>query len=279
MRKIALAVVAATALLGGTTAAAADPAPEGQTAVGLVGDDRLVRIDLAEGGKTRGGPRVSGLTGDTGLVGIDYRPRGGELYGVGDQGGIYLVDPRNGRASKVSQLDVPLQGSSFGVDFNPAANALRIISDTGQNLRHPFNPIDAGMDSTTLMDGPLNRAGTPAKGVTGAGYTNNDDSATTGTQLLDVDSSLDVLTLQEPPNSGSLIDRGTLGVDTSQVVGFDIFSELDSTGAATTSTGFAVLTVAGRAGLYRVDLTTGAATPLGALDKQVTDLAVQLDRR
>ena len=31
-----------------------------------------------------------------------------------------------------------LEGENFGVDFNPAANALRIVSDTGQNLRQPF---------------------------------------------------------------------------------------------------------------------------------------------
>jgi len=36
-------------------------------------------------------------------------------------------------ATSFSQLTVPLEGSFFGVDFNPAANALRIISDTGQN--------------------------------------------------------------------------------------------------------------------------------------------------
>jgi hypothetical protein len=283
-------VLAATAALLGaaalTSTAAADPAPEGLTAVGLVGTDKLVRIDLAEGGKTRGGPRVSGLVGDTGLVGIDYRPKDGRLYGVGDEGGIYRIDPRNGQATKVSQLDVALVGESFGVDFNPMANALRIISDASQNLRHPFNPIDAGADPMTVADGPLNYAGVPATGVTGAAYTNNDaDSAPpagnggavapTGTTLYDIDADLDQLVVQNPPNSGTLSDPKPLGVDTDRVVGFDIYSAL-SGASAVSNEAFAVLTVDGAPALYRIDLATGTASPLGALDKDVTDLAVNL---
>ena len=47
----------------------------------------------------------------------------------------------------MSQLTIPLDGTVFGVDFNPAADRLRIISDTGQNLRHNVN---AG--GVTLME-------------------------------------------------------------------------------------------------------------------------------
>ena len=37
-------------------------------------------------------------------------------------------------ATFVNALSVPLMGTSFGVDFNPAADRLRIVSDLGQNL-------------------------------------------------------------------------------------------------------------------------------------------------
>ena len=29
---------------------------------------------------------------DAALVGIDYRPATGDLYGLGDQGGVYVLD-------------------------------------------------------------------------------------------------------------------------------------------------------------------------------------------
>ena len=35
----------------------------------------------------------------------------------------------NAQAALVDRLDIALQGTSFGVDFNPAADALRVISD------------------------------------------------------------------------------------------------------------------------------------------------------
>ena len=122
---------------GDTSAEDSPPAPaRALNVVGLTDDGRLVEFSASP----EGGPRVGavkGLDGDTRLVGIDYRVQNGKLYGVGDAGGIYTIDRRGyGQATKVSQLTVALQGTNFGVDFNPAANRLRVISDTGQNLRH-----------------------------------------------------------------------------------------------------------------------------------------------
>ena len=59
-----------------------------------------------------------------------------KLYGVGNGGGVYTIDPATANAQLVNTLTVPLRGAVFGVDFNPAADRLRIISDTGQNLAH-----------------------------------------------------------------------------------------------------------------------------------------------
>ena len=79
--------------------------------------------------------RISGLQTDTKLVGIDYRPATGALYGLGDRGGVYVVNPMSGRARLRARLNVALEGTQFGVDFNPTVDRLRIVSDTGQNLR------------------------------------------------------------------------------------------------------------------------------------------------
>ena len=56
-----------------------------------------------------------------------------------------------------------LTGSQFGVDFNPVADRLRVISDSGLNLR-----INADTGATTT-DGAINRAGA-APMVAGGAY-------------------------------------------------------------------------------------------------------------
>ena len=151
-------------------------------------------------------------------------------------------------------MTVGLDGYFFGVDFNPAANALRIISNTGQNLRHPFAGPLAGQTQT---DATLNYvAGTPATGITGAAYTNNDLDPNTGTTLFDIDTLLNQAVIQSPPNAGSLVATGLLTVDPDTPVGFDIYTRL-SDGVAITNSGFASLVVGGVTGFYRINFLTG----------------------
>ncbi len=83
------------------------------------------------------------------MVGIDYRPENQELYGLDASGAIYTIDPPTAVATFKSQLNVALVGCSFGVAFNPVVDRLRIISDTGQNLRAN---VDTG---ATLVNGTL----------------------------------------------------------------------------------------------------------------------------
>ncbi|WP_345983214.1 DUF4394 domain-containing protein [Streptomyces sp. DSS69] len=103
------------------------------TAVGLTADQRLVAFPVDRPAGAIG--KVSGLRGDTRVVGIDFRVQDGKLYGVGDQGGVYTLGTADARAVKVSQLTVALSGGHFGVDFNPAADRLRVVSDTGGAAR------------------------------------------------------------------------------------------------------------------------------------------------
>ena len=168
----------------------------------------------------------------------------------------------------MTELTVDLQGVAFGVDFNPAANALRIISDTGQNLRHPF----AGpLQFQTQTDMPLNYTpGTNATGVTGAAYTNNDLDTDTGTTLFDIDTMLDQVAIQSPPNNGSLVATGLLTVDADTPVGFDIYTQLRK-GMAVANNAFATLVVRGRTGFYRVNLLAGTATLIDNFSRDKTD--------
>ncbi|MEV6477526.1 DUF4394 domain-containing protein [Streptomyces sp. NPDC051657] len=250
---------------------------DGLSVIGLTSGQRLVEFRTGEPSKPWQLGKVSGLKKDTKLVGIDFRVQNAKLYGVGDKGGIYTLNTRNAKAAKVSQLTVALTGTFFGVDFNPAANRLRVISDTGQNLRH--NIDDPAAPRTTTVDTPLTNPTTPpssAKGVTGAAYTNNDLNADTATALFDIDTTNDRVSLQSPANSGTLAPTGNLGVNAGPNAGFDIYFSH----RARTNHGFAALSVNGSYRFYEVNVLTGQAEVVGAFPRnhQVTDVALPLNQ-
>jgi hypothetical protein len=221
---------------------------------------------------------VSGLAAGEQLIGIDRRPKTGAIYAVGKlgtAGRLYTVDPSTGAATFVATLvtaptvvngprtPIALSGTEFGLDFNPAADALRIVSDTGQNLRViPSDRMPAAialLTGDTFTDGALNVAGTPATGVTAAAYTGNDNDPNTGTTLYDIDTRRDVLVKQDPPNSGTLVTVGPLRFPAGPVAGFDIVT------ANGIDTGYAAITVPGTTLtlLAQVDLTSGQAQVTG----------------
>ena len=263
---------------GGSPQSGGDGRTGGPEAVGLTADGVLVAFGVDDPGGAREIGEVDGLQGDDHLVGIDYRVQDGKLYGVGDRGGVYTIDDTHAGATKVRQLTVDLDGESFGVDFNPAANALRIISDTGQNLRQPFATPDAPTAEDTALTNPATPPATgtvPAGGVTAAGYTNNDTDMSTATTLFDLDTTLDRVAVQSPANAGSLAPAGNLGVDIGPDAGLDIYTTLDN-GRAVDNDAYAAVTVNGDQKLLGVDLLTGDSTVLGDFGIPVTDLAVKL---
>jgi len=245
--------------------------------IGLTADQRLIVFNEYFPSRTFPLGKVSGLTVDTALIGIDYRVQDGQLYGVGNAGGVYTLSTGNAAATLVNRLTIALEGTSFGVDFNPVADRLRVISNTGQNLRHNVN---AG--GVTLLDGTLTyTAPAPAVGVIGAAYTNNDLDANTATTLFDLDSTLDQIVLQVPANAGTLSPTGKLTVDIEGPVGFDIYSTVRR-GATVHLQALATLAtpVNGFVGLYSIQLLTGKATLRGAVKSPspVIDIAIPLNQ-
>ncbi|TDC05363.1 DUF4394 domain-containing protein [Nonomuraea longispora] len=221
--------------------------------------------------------RISGLVTDTFVIGIDFRVQDGKFYAVGNHGGIYTISIPTGDedvvVSKVSQLKVGLKGTAFGVDFNPAADRLRVISDNGQNLRHNLN------DGTTVSDGTLsNGPGSPASGVTAAAYTNNDLNGDTATTLFDVNTMTAQVVVQSPANNGLLAPTGALGRPVALNAGLDIYSDLKG-GKTVSNSAFATFVDSdGLATLNSVDLLTGAATQISEpFPLTITDIAVALD--
>ncbi len=284
--KTTLIAAAAAATLAAGSAAATATASSGNHdrngdlfAVGLAnGGTRLVAFETDSPNKVRTIGAVTGLSGDTSLVGIDYRVQDGKLYGVGDNGGIYTLSTKTARATAEARPRLPLDGSSaYGVDFNPAADALRVITAQGVNLRQPF-----AVPSATVVDTALTRPAVapatgvvPATGLAGAAYTNNDLDATSATTLFDIDTERDQVTIQAPANSGTTSATGALGVDFATETGFDIYSNVRN-GRTVSLSAFAV----SNGNLYEIDLLSGAADSAGRLgSRSVTDIAIPLGQR
>ncbi len=247
----------------------------------LTADQRLLTFKVAIPNVLRTIGTVSNLDpADATLVGMDFRVQDGKLYGVGRAGGIYTIDTQTAVATKVSQINngVALDpvATNFGVDFNPDADRLRIVSNQGQNLSHNVN-----VGGTTTQQGALNRAGTTATGVSGAAYTNNlvDGAPNTGlgTTLFDIDTLNDVVAVQSPPGTGNLQNVGPLGVNAGAAIGLDIYTTLRN-GKAVRNTGFASIPVGTTVGFYYVNLLTGKATLLGNLNDSVVDIALPLNQ-
>lgn len=222
------------------------------TIFGATTANQLVRFDSATPGTlTTVGP-ITGLRDSENIVGIDFRPATGQLFAIGDKSGLYTINKSNGAATLVASLSPALSGAAFGIDFNPTVDRIRIVSNSGQNLR--VNPTNGAV----TVDGVLN-PGTP--NVTAAAYTNSFSGSTT-TTLFDIDTGSDTLFTQNPPNAGTLVAVGPLGVNATDVNGFDI--------SAADNTAYAALTVAAVTRLYTINTVTGAATAGGLIGTGLT---------
>jgi hypothetical protein len=183
-----------------------------------------------------------------------------------------VVNPQTAQAAKRGQLSVALEGSAFGIDFNPTVDRLRIVSDTGQNLR--VN-VDTG---AALVDGALSYTAPPttpvtATGVIGAAYTNNDGDASTSTTLFNIDAALDQVVIQAPPNNGGLNPTGKLGADVGARGDLDIHSTVRS-GVTVAVSAHAALEVGGTSRFHTVDLLTGRATDRGSFPATTTVVGI-----
>ena len=187
------------------------------------------------------------------------------LYALGSTGRVYTIDSTSGVATLTATLAADpsdstdaftaLSGTEFGVDFDPVGDRLRVVSDTGQNLR-----IDVA-SGATITDAPLTMGGNPRTGVNGAAYTNAFGAACR-TALYYIDANTDELLTTSDPAGGALTSAGSLGVDTTAVSDFEIATAADGT-----NTGHAVLVVGGVPTSYTINLGTGAAASTGAVTR------------
>lgn len=267
----ALCLAAAAALGACATPELPGPAAK-EEVVAVTASNHLLRFNAGQPQAVRERRPLSGLRSGERLLGIDYRVARGELYALGASGQLYRIDVARAAATPVGTgVALPGGGTEWGFDFNPTVDRIRVVSDSGLNLRmHP--------DTGALVDGDANQPGLQPDGrlayadgrtgaIVAAGYTYNktDDKLTTNYAL---DGAAGTLVSQgtkegvQPavsPNTGRLFTVGSLGVGAFAHATLDIsdvsnaaYAGLRAAGAATTR-------------WYGIDLATGRARFIGTV--------------
>jgi cell division septation protein DedD len=231
----------------------------------VVGGTVLTSFDSATP-LTQTSVAITGLQGGETIVGLDLRPATGQLYALGSSSRLYTISPATGAATQVGSAGAfTLNGTSFGFDFNPTVDRIRVVSNVGQNMR--LNPNDGTLTATdtplAYATGDANFGTTPSDA--GAAYVNNTAGAPS-TTLFGIDSNLGVLIRQGSvdgspvsPNTGQLFTIGPLGV-AAGLPSFDV--------SGVTGTAYATLCAGLACSFYTINLSTGAATLVSSLSTQ-----------
>jgi Domain of unknown function (DUF4394)/Calx-beta domain/Domain of unknown function (DUF4214) len=239
-----------------------------QTIYGVTFFNNLIAFERANPSTLYSRVPITGVQPGERILGIDFRPSTGVLYGLGNTSRLYTIDTTTGVATEVGvgPFSPALSGTDFGFDFNPVVDRIRVVSNTDQNFRlDPDTGAVIGPDTTLAYEGSdPNAAADP--NVTSLAYTNNTAGATS-TTLYGIDSNLDALVrvgspggTPTSPNSGQLFTVGTLGSRTFNfggVTGFDILSSNDTALAALTPPSSSFFSI-----LHEINLTTGEAVEI-----------------
>ena len=272
------AALAVASLVAGCAAPVQEPLQLREQVVAVTAAHELLTFNAARPDHILERRPLQGLPAGDKLVGIDFRVARGVLYALGQSGRLYTLELGTGQLTPVGAGTPPvaLKGSAFGVDFNPAADRVRVVSNLGQNLRlHPDTgaQVDGDGSRPGLQSDPylryawsdVNHARAPE--VVAAAYTYNPNDGKLTTNYA-IDRALGVLVMQGSregetpvvsPNTGQLRTVGSLGLGPLTDASMDI-SDVNNTALAAVRTAGNPKTQ-----LHLIDLNTGKATLLGVV--------------
>lgn len=261
-----LSLLAAAVLAGCAHRAEPEGPPRKETVVAVTDAAELISFNAGQPQRILKRQPLQGLPAGDKLVGIDYRVSRGVLFGLSAAGRLYTIDTATGALKPVGGTPpAALAGQTVAMNFNPVADRIRVVSDSGLNLRlHPDTGAVAATDPALAYAPGDARAGQAPK-LAAAAYTYNkkDDKLTTNYAI---DRAAGVLVTQgsvegvQPvvsPNTGLLRSVGVLGTGAVDAAALDI--------ADTDNTALAALRQHGRTRLHLVDLATGKATVIGTV--------------
>ncbi|WP_375427114.1 DUF4394 domain-containing protein [uncultured Sphingomonas sp.] len=233
------------AAMVGVTAASSGQAA---TIFGVDGLNNLVTFDSAAPSTFTSSVRITGIADS--VQGIDFRPLNGVLYALGGDRVIYTINTANGAATALGG-PLAIEGTLFGFDFNPVADAIRIVSNTNQNYRaSPNTGALLGTDTNVFYSGSMQDPD-----ITANAYVSG------STTQFAIDTAADTL-VNQANNLGTLTTVGSLGVDVGPRTSFDIVGP-DAF-------------VFNNRTLYRADLETGGLTSLGRTTDDLFGIAIGL---
>jgi len=237
----------------------------------------LLKFSTSSPGDTLSIP-VTGIAEAEVIQGIDFRPKTGGLYAFTSEvsaAAVYEINTSTGVATKAAGNPVgtyysaPLDttSKSWGVDFDPIEDRLRIIASNGQMYR--LNPENGKSVNPTSPD-PATYGGGAAATLVGTAFTNSIPIRPSKTVLYGIDSEKNVLAVfKGSPNTGVVEEVGPLGVDPTQLAGFDIYGGTDKPNSdaliSVPLEAYAAMSVKGITSLYGIDLATGRASSLGII--------------
>jgi hypothetical protein len=262
MKRIALLSATCALALSACTTLRPPAAPQGLTAYGLDTQGQLVTFGTDNAASSVKRMNITGLgAGDT-LVDLDVFNQDGNLYALSDTGKLYQVNTQTGALTLNTSGSL---GAPRVIDFNPAAERLRVFSTGDMNYRLTPAPGSAASPAGTVTDdGMLTYATTDTNAgknpnLVAAAYTNSfkgfkpTTEYTPTTTLYSIDADLGILVSHSVgPAFSTLNTVGALGVATgAEMTGFDIAGEKNAFLTASSGTGTT---------LYTLDLATGKAT-------------------
>lgn len=225
----------------------------------LTSDNRILMYDAQNLASPTASTAITGLASGEMIVSIDYRPATGQLYALSSASRLYHINENSGAATVLgtAPFSPAYSGDNPSLDFNPTVDRVRLVTESGQNLRlHPE------LGTVVATDGSINGGMNPRIGA--VAYSNS-FSGTTSTTLFDIDFEEDKLYKQVPPNDGGLEEVGDLGVD------FDGIGDMDIN--PDNSVALAVNRKDDESRLYTIDLSTGEAMWVGTFAQPVVSIA------
>ena len=258
--------------------------------VAVTASHELITFNAAQPDRILERRPVTGLAAGERLVGIDFRVAKGVLYALSQAGRLYTLDIPTGALKPVGNAPAAfvLRGAAFGFDFNPAADRIRVVSSTGQNLRlHPdtgavvdgYPAVDGVQPDPALRYAASDVHARRAPDIAGAAYTYNTQDSKLTTNYA-IDRTLGALVMQGTregvtpavsPNTGQLRTVGMLGLPPLTDVAFDI-ADVGNTAL------MAVRTATDRGTrLHVVDLATGGTKPLGTVGEGAPLLGMAIE--
>ncbi|MDP1739812.1 DUF4394 domain-containing protein [Polaromonas sp.] len=274
--KLASLAALTLASLAACTTMAPDGPERAEKAVAVTASNKLLKFNAGRPGHILATLNITGLQAGETLLGIDYRVAKDQLYALGSSGRLYTLNEDTAAASVVGMpFAVKLEGTQFGFDFNPTVDRIRVVSNTGQNLRlHPdtgavvdSNPALDGVQTDgklTYAAGDVNFGKLPM--TVGAAYSYNkaDTKITTNfaldaaTGALVTQGTREGVTPAVSPNTGQFFTVGATGMAFT-TASFDIQAVSDVAFAALNSDS------ANASRWVTIDLKTGAARSLGTI--------------